>query len=112
MVLPHPPTTLLGREAEIALLQRLVASEHVVTIIGVGGAGETRVAVETAHRSAPGYARGVWFCDLATVGDAKHVASAVAAMEEPGRTLLESSTGQPAPATACSKPCESSESNG
>jgi predicted ATPase len=50
-----------------------------VSIVGVGGIGKTRLAIEVARRRFSSYARGTWFCDLAALSDARLVASAVAA---------------------------------
>jgi predicted ATPase/DNA-binding SARP family transcriptional activator len=50
--LPARPTTrLVGREAEVAALHRLLAAERLVTLVGTGGVGKTRVALEVAGRS-------------------------------------------------------------
>jgi predicted ATPase/DNA-binding SARP family transcriptional activator len=47
----RPPTRLFGRDAQIAALHRLLASEQLVTLVGPGGVGKTRVALEVARRS-------------------------------------------------------------
>jgi hypothetical protein len=50
--LPHPATPLIGREEELAELQRLLidgAEHRLVTIVGPGGIGKTRLALETAN---------------------------------------------------------------
>jgi predicted ATPase/DNA-binding SARP family transcriptional activator len=44
-------TRLFGREAQVATLHRLIGSERLVTIVGAGGVGKTRVALEVAQRS-------------------------------------------------------------
>ena len=52
---PEPPprsaTRLLGRAAEVAALHRMLAAERLVSVVGPGGVGKTRVAVEVADRS-------------------------------------------------------------
>jgi predicted ATPase/DNA-binding SARP family transcriptional activator len=52
---PDPPprsaTRLLGRAAEVAALHRMLAAERLVSVVGPGGVGKTRVAVEVADRS-------------------------------------------------------------
>ncbi|MEV7808527.1 BTAD domain-containing putative transcriptional regulator [Microbispora sp. NPDC088329] len=45
-----PPTTFVGREQEVAHLSALLRESRLVTIVGPGGAGKTRLAVETALR--------------------------------------------------------------
>jgi predicted ATPase len=44
-------TPLFGRDAEIAALHRLLASDRLVTVVGPGGVGKTRVAIEVARRA-------------------------------------------------------------
>lgn len=54
--LPRPPipasavTRLIGRDADIAAMQRLLGAERLVTLVGPGGVGKTRVALEVARR--------------------------------------------------------------
>ncbi|HEY5857352.1 MAG TPA: BTAD domain-containing putative transcriptional regulator [Aldersonia sp.] len=48
---PRPTTQLLGREAQVAALHRLLAAERLVTVVGPGGVGKTRVALEVARQS-------------------------------------------------------------
>ena len=94
VVLPQPITALFGRVDEIEHLDRLLRDERLVTVVGFGGVGKTRVAIETAHRVADRFGRGVWFCDLAPVSAPEAVpivlAQTIGAVEEPGRSLLES----------------------
>lgn len=47
----RPVTRLFGRESEVASLDRLLATERLVTLVGTGGVGKTRVAWEVARRS-------------------------------------------------------------
>lgn len=48
----RPTTRLFGRDAEVAALRRLLAAERLVTLVGPGGVGKTRVALEIAHGDA------------------------------------------------------------
>ncbi|GAB3149825.1 AfsR/SARP family transcriptional regulator [Microbispora hainanensis] len=48
-----PPTTFVGREEEVTRLTALLRNSRLVTVVGPGGAGKTRLAVETALRVAP-----------------------------------------------------------
>ncbi len=48
-----PPAPLIGRDAEVAALHRLLGTERLVTLVGAGGVGKTRLAVEVARRSGP-----------------------------------------------------------
>lgn len=66
--LPQPLAACIGRETELADLERLLASNRLVTLTGPGGTGKTRLAVETAHRlAAAGTA--VHMVELAPVAD-------------------------------------------
>jgi predicted ATPase/DNA-binding SARP family transcriptional activator len=47
----RPTTRLIGRDAEVAALHRRLESERLVTLVGPGGVGKTRVALEVARRS-------------------------------------------------------------
>lgn len=50
-VLVRPTTRLFGREEQVGALHRLLASERLVTLVGPGGVGKTRVALEVARSS-------------------------------------------------------------
>jgi predicted ATPase len=78
--LPVPPTGLLGRDGELAEVDALLDRPGVrlVTLVGPGGIGKTRLALEVAgRRAAAGTA--VWFVDLAPVADPAQVPGAIAA---------------------------------
>ncbi|GAA2858463.1 hypothetical protein GCM10010517_16910 [Streptosporangium fragile] len=47
----RPTTRLFGREAQVAALHRLLTAERLVTLVGPGGVGKTRVALEVARQS-------------------------------------------------------------
>jgi predicted ATPase len=66
---PSQPTPFIGRDRELAQLQRLLetAESRLITIVGPGGIGKTRLAVETASRNRPNFADGVRFVSLAAV---------------------------------------------
>jgi DNA-binding SARP family transcriptional activator len=63
--LPWRPGPLLGRERELHLLVGCLAAQRLVTLVGPGGVGKTRLALEAAHRLAVD--RQVWWADLVTV---------------------------------------------
>ncbi len=75
--LPTPLTSLIGRERELVDVERLIDRARLLTLTGAGGSGKTRLALEAARRARPAYADGVWFVDLAAVGESLLVADAV-----------------------------------
>jgi predicted ATPase/DNA-binding SARP family transcriptional activator len=76
--LPAPVTSFVGRERELADLERLLRAHRLVTITGMGGAGKTRVALETARGQAGAWTDGVWLVDLLPLVDPDAVPVAVA----------------------------------
>ena len=76
--LPAPITSFVGRDRESAELRELIEANRLVTIIGPGGTGKTRLALKLAEDMAPTYPDGAWLCDLAPVADPALVADAVA----------------------------------
>jgi predicted ATPase/class 3 adenylate cyclase len=77
---PKPANRLVGRNEELGELQSRLTTHRLVTIVGPGGAGKTRIAVEAA-RDAP-TADAVWFVDLTAAADDGEVAAVVAAALE------------------------------
>ena len=75
--LPNPLTSLIGRERELVDVDRLIDRARLLTLTGAGGSGKTRLALEAARRARPAYPDGVWFVDLAAVGESLLVADAV-----------------------------------
>jgi len=68
-------STLLGRSADLARVEQLLEAARLVTIVGPGGMGKTRLAREAlARHNGPG-----WFCDLSETHDATEVTAAVTA---------------------------------
>ena len=67
--LPSPRTSLVGREAEVEEVRKLVGAHRLVTLTGVGGCGKTRLAIEVAYREVSTHPDGVWFVDLSTIAD-------------------------------------------
>ena len=81
VALPRSPNPLLGRDAELAWLSRLLweSETRLITLIGHGGVGKTRLALAAAERAADHFADGAHFVDLAPLRDPALVPSAVAA---------------------------------
>jgi predicted ATPase/DNA-binding CsgD family transcriptional regulator len=68
----------IGRKKELGELRRLMAQTRLLTILGPGGAGKTRLATEFARTQAPRFADGEIVVELAHVHDAALVADAIA----------------------------------
>ena len=88
--LPQHVNTFVGRARELASVARLAREHRLVTLVGPGGAGKTRLAIEAARRIAHAHehdrdlqhAPEVWFVDLSTATDDRSVASTAAAALE------------------------------
>jgi predicted ATPase/DNA-binding SARP family transcriptional activator/Tfp pilus assembly protein PilF len=95
--LPRPLTPMIGREREAQEVMARLAFARLVTLVGTGGAGKTRLAIHVASELAAGYADGVWFIDLSALTAPErlpgHVAQGLGVQEERGRTYLETLIG-------------------
>jgi predicted ATPase/DNA-binding CsgD family transcriptional regulator len=90
--LPVQLTSFIGREAELADIDRLVEQSRLVTLTGAGGCGKTRLALCVGAGVAERRRHGVWWVELGPVTSAEEVPYAVARafglVEEEGRPLL------------------------
>nr|WSW46116.1 AAA family ATPase [Streptomyces sp. NBC_01001] len=69
-------TSFVGREGDIRVIREDLARARLVTLLGPGGAGKTRLSQEAAERAAVAWPDGVWFVELAPVDDPEDVAEA------------------------------------
>ena len=78
--LPLPPTVLLGREADVQTLRHWLAdpTARLITLIGPGGVGKTRLALELARAIADEGSTRVVVAPLAAIRDFTFVTSAIA----------------------------------
>jgi predicted ATPase/DNA-binding SARP family transcriptional activator len=76
--LPVPLSDLIGREEEIDAVVGRLGRGRLVTLVGAGGVGKTRLAIAAADALLPRFAAGVWFVDLAPVTDPALVGPATA----------------------------------
>jgi non-specific serine/threonine protein kinase len=77
--LPVALTRLVGRQVDISTVKNLLSESRLVTLIGAGGIGKTRLALEVARQTAEEYPDGAWFVDLAPLQNADMVPNVVLA---------------------------------
>jgi len=70
-------TTFVGREDDVAGLVGLLTRARVVTLVGVGGVGKSRLALRLAESVAPAFPDGTWVVELAPVSSPEAVPHAV-----------------------------------
>jgi predicted ATPase len=70
-------TSFVGREDELERVGELLAEQRLLSLIGAGGAGKTRLASEVAQRASASLDHRVWLVELASIADADEVAPAV-----------------------------------
>ena len=75
--LPQHVTELVGRAAPIAQVKAALERERLVTLLGTGGLGKTRCAVQIGAELLDRFADGVWFVDLAPLADDGLIASTI-----------------------------------
>jgi predicted ATPase/class 3 adenylate cyclase len=92
--LPLQVSSFIGREFEQAGLAKALESSRLVTVIGVGGVGKTRLAVQVAADIITRYPDGAWFCELAAADEPQAmlqvVATVLGVQPRPGVTLDQS----------------------
>jgi predicted ATPase/transcriptional regulator with XRE-family HTH domain len=86
--LPSPLTPLIGRHTEVEAIAHELASERLVTLVGTGGVGKTRLALRVAEAVGDKFDGGIWWVELGPVSDPHAVPAAVLAAvggaERPG----------------------------
>ncbi|MEP7140867.1 MAG: adenylate/guanylate cyclase domain-containing protein [Caldimonas sp.] len=76
--LPEAPSTLVGREGDLAAVSELARLHRLVTLVGAGGIGKTRLGLALAHALGDEFADGAWLVELAPVAEGALLAGAVA----------------------------------
>ena len=91
--LPHQATSFIGRERELAEVKNLLGASRLLTLLGMGGLGKTRLSLQTAAAQIHQFPDGVWFLDLAPISDPALIVSETAQVlgvrEEPDRPMLQ-----------------------
>ncbi len=89
--LPEPRSEMVGRAALRHQLMEVVRPGSVTTLLGPGGTGKTRLALDLALRIRDRFPQGVWWVDLEPVRDGDDVpavvATALGVREEPGQSI-------------------------
>ncbi|MFE3028854.1 ATP-binding protein [Nocardia tengchongensis] len=87
--LPHPVTSFVGRGSELVELRVLLQRHRMVTLVGPGGAGKSRLGLEFAREYSDEFVDGCWLVELASVPDPDLVphtiASVIGVPEHPDR---------------------------
>ncbi|HLM21929.1 MAG TPA: LuxR C-terminal-related transcriptional regulator [Propionibacteriaceae bacterium] len=76
---PAEATSFVGRRRELAETRKTLARARLVSLVGPGGVGKTRLAVRVATDLERGFPGGAWWVDLAEIRDAALVTHAVVA---------------------------------
>jgi predicted ATPase len=76
--LPAPTSDLIGREAQLSEAADLVAAHRLVTLVGAGGIGKTRLSIELGRHLLPKFADGVWLAELGPLFDPELVLPTIA----------------------------------
>jgi predicted ATPase/DNA-binding CsgD family transcriptional regulator len=91
--LPLELSSFVGREKELAEVERLLEDNRLLTLTGSGGCGKTRLALAAARELVERFEDGAWMVELAALADPSLVPQAVASTlgirEQPGRSPTE-----------------------
>jgi predicted ATPase len=76
--LPMPTSSFVGRERDVADVRERLRSAHIVTLVGTGGVGKTRLALHVASESLLDFDDGAWLCELGNLTDPASIPEAMA----------------------------------
>lgn len=94
--LPQQATSFIGRDRELDEIKAMLGEARLLTLLGMGGLGKTRLSLQIATELMAEYPDGVWFLDLASIDDPSLVVS------EAAQTLsVREEAGQPLVKTLC-----------
>jgi predicted ATPase/class 3 adenylate cyclase len=78
--LPMQVTSFIGRQGELAEVKRLMGVTRMLTLLGPGGIGKTRLSLQAAIEAIEDHSDGVWFVELAPLSDGQLLLQVVAAV--------------------------------
>jgi predicted ATPase/class 3 adenylate cyclase len=91
--LPQQLNSFIGRERELAETRQKLAANRMLTLLGMGGIGKSRLSLQLAAEVLDDFPDGVWFVELAPLADERSVPQALASVlgvkEEAGRPVIE-----------------------
>jgi predicted ATPase len=89
-------STFIGRDKELGDIKRLLKETQLLTLLGPGGTGKTRLMLQAAEEVIEDYPDGVWLVELAPLTDPnlipERVAAALEVQEQPGRKIFDTLT--------------------
>src|SRR5574337_36243 len=92
--LPAQTTSFVGRERELAGIRQLLGASRLVTLVGMGGTGKTRLMLEAAGELAGGFVDGARLVELAALSDpallVAEIARDIGAQPAPDQTPIDS----------------------
>ncbi|MFG2821632.1 ATP-binding protein [Kitasatospora sp. NPDC048365] len=95
--LPADRSSFVGRADEVAAVSEALDRTPLVTLVGPGGVGKSRVALRAADSLRPRFPDGVWLTELSTLHDAELLPATLAGVlglpEQPGSTPLDALVG-------------------
>lgn len=91
--LPLQLTTFIGREEDVKEVKQMLESSRLVTLVGAGGVGKTRLSLQVGADVLERFEDGVWFIELAPLADPQLVTATIAAVfgvrQQPDQPLLQ-----------------------
>src|SRR5262245_3965987 len=78
--LPTQLTSFIGRERELEEATKRLENSRLVTLIGPGGTGKTRLSLQVAEGQLAHFKDGVWFIELAPISDPANIVSTIASV--------------------------------
>ena len=78
--LPTQITSFVGREKELADVKKLLYDAHILTLIGPGGTGKTRLSIQLGTELLSQFSDGVWFIELAPLADPALILQTIASV--------------------------------